>query len=158
MVFSSTDMSVSYKSEVVSNVSMSQENNGNGQGQGQQQQQQSPSQWSQMIGQALESVTGKNMSTTINFQNLEIDIPKAQGPNGRDLGSAKWTLNGKIVWTTELHKTEEIDAGSGSISKGVMSDESTPGVSASFSCDFCNKGFSSRKELKQHSRQEHSRQ
>jgi hypothetical protein len=28
-----------------------------------------------------------------------------------------------------LHKTEEIDAGSGSISKGVMSDESTPGVS-----------------------------
>ena len=138
---------------------MSQENNENRQGEGQrQQQQQSPSQWSQMIGQALESVTGKNMSTTIDFQNLEIDIPKAQGPDGRDLGSAKWTLNGKIVWTTELHKTEEIDAGSGSISKGVMSDESTPGVSASFSCDFCNKGFSSREELKQHTRQEHSRQ
>ena len=141
---------------------MSQENNENGQGQGQQrqqqQQQQSPSQWSQMIGQVLESVTGKNMSTTINFQNLEIDIPKAQGPNGRDLGSAKWTLNGKIVWTTELHKTEEIDGRSASISKGVMSDESTPGVSASFSCDFCNKGFSSREELKQHTRQEHSRQ
>jgi len=97
LVFSSTDMSVSYKSEVVSNVSMSQENNGNGQGQGQQQQQQSPSQWSQMIGQALESVTGKNMSTTINFQNLEIDIPKAQGPDGRDLGGAKWTVNGKVV-------------------------------------------------------------
>jgi uncharacterized Zn-finger protein len=138
---------------------MSQENNENGQGQGQQhqQQQQSPSQWSQMIGQVLESVTGKNMSTTINFQNLEIDIPKAQGPNGRNLGSAKWTVNGKIVWTTELHKTEEIDGRSASISKGVMSDESTPGVSASFSCDFCNKGFSSREELKQHTRQQHSR-
>ena len=134
---------------------MSQENNENRQAQGQQQQQ-SPSQWSQMIGQVLEGVTGKNMSTTINFQNLEIDIPKAQGPDGRDLGSAKWTLNGKIVWTTELHKTEEIDGRSASISKGVMSDESTP-VSASFSCDFCNKGFSSREELKQHSRQEHSR-
>jgi hypothetical protein len=139
---------------------MSQENNENRQGQGQQQQQQqqSPSQWSQMIGQVLESVTGKNMSTTIDFQNLEIDIPKAQGPDGRDLGSAKWTLNGKIVWTTELHKTEVIDGRSASISKGVMSDESTPGVSASFSCDFCNKGFSSREELKQHTRQEHSRQ
>jgi hypothetical protein len=137
---------------------MSQENNENGQDQGQQhQQQQSPSQWSQMIGQVLESVTGKNMSTTINFQNLEIDIPKAQGPNGRNLGSAKWTVNGKIVWTTELHKTEEIDGRSASISKGVMSDESTPGVSASFSCDFCNKGFSSREELKQHTRQQHSR-
>ena len=134
---------------------MSQENNENRQAQ-EQQQQQSPSQWSQMIGQVLEGVTGKNMSTTINFQNLEIDIPKAQGPDGRDLGSAKWTLNGKIVWTTELHKTEEIDGRSASISKGVMSDESTP-VSASFSCDFCNKGFSSREELKQHTRQEHSR-
>jgi hypothetical protein len=77
--------------------------NENMQGQGGQQ-----SQWSQMIGQVLESVTGKNMSTTINFQNLEIDIPKAQGPDGRDLGSAKWTVNGKIVWTTELHKTGEM--------------------------------------------------
>jgi hypothetical protein len=135
---------------------MSQENNENRQGEGQQKQ--SSRQWSQMIGQVLESVTGKNMSTTIDFQNLEIDIPKAQGPDGRDFGSAKWTLNGKIVWTTELHRTEEIDGGSASISKGVMSDESTPGVSASFSCDFCNKGFSSREELKQHARQEHSRQ
>jgi hypothetical protein len=70
-------------------------------GQGQQQQ---ASQWSQMIGQVLESVAGKNMSTTIDFRGLEVDIPRAQGPGGRDLGSAKWTLNGKVVWTTELHK------------------------------------------------------
>jgi len=75
---------------------MSQENNENTQDQGQRQQQ-SPSQWSQIIGQVLESVAGKNMSTTINFQNLEIDIPKAQGPDGRDLGGAKWTVNGKVV-------------------------------------------------------------
>ena len=32
-------------------------------------------------------------------------ITKARGPDGRDLGSAKWIVNGKIVWTTELHKT-----------------------------------------------------
>ena len=38
-----------------------------------------------MIGQVLESVTGKNMSTTISFQILEVDIPKAQGPDGREL-------------------------------------------------------------------------
>ena len=85
---------------------MSQDDNENRQGEGQRQQQ-SPSQWSQIIGQVLESVAGKNMSTTINFQNLEIDIPKAQGPDGRDLGGAKWTVNGKVVWTTELHKTGE---------------------------------------------------
>jgi hypothetical protein len=37
--------------------------NENMEGQGQQQ----ASQWSQMIGQALESITGKNMSTTVRF-------------------------------------------------------------------------------------------
>ena len=113
--------------------------NENKQSQEQQQQgtQQLASQWSQMVGQVLESVTGKNMSTTINFQNLEIDIPRAQGPSGKDLGSAKWIVNGKVVWTTQLHKTG--------------------GVSAQFSCDFCNKTFSSREELKQHSTQEHSK-
>ncbi len=68
-------------------------------------QQQSPSQWSKIIGQVMEKVMGTNMSTTINFDNLEIDVPKAQGPGGRDLGGAKWTVNGKIIWTTEGHKT-----------------------------------------------------
>lgn len=68
-------------------------------------QQQSPSQWSQIIGQVMEKLTGTNMSTTISFDNLEIDVPRAQGPGGRDLGGAKWTVNGKIIWTTEGHKT-----------------------------------------------------
>lgn len=81
------------------------QNNENQNIQGSEQPQQQASQWSKMIGQVLESVTGKNMSTTISFQNLEVDIPRAQGPDGRDLGSAKWTVNGKVVWTTELHKT-----------------------------------------------------
>jgi hypothetical protein len=75
--------------------------------QGQEQQQQhSPNQWSQMIEQAIEKITGKNMSTTITFEHLEVDIPRAQGPGGRDLGGAKWTINGKIRWTTETHKKE----------------------------------------------------
>jgi hypothetical protein len=46
--------------------------------------QQQASQWSQMIGQLLESVTGKNMSTTIDFNRIEVDIPRAQGLDGRD--------------------------------------------------------------------------
>lgn len=81
------------------------QNNENKNIHGSEQPQQQASQWSKMIGQVLESVTGKNMSTTISFQNLEVDIPRAQGPDGRDLGSAKWTVNGNVVWTTELHKT-----------------------------------------------------
>jgi protein subunit release factor B len=69
-----------------------------------QEQQQQASQWAQMIGQIMEKLTGANMSTTITFDDLEIDVPKAQGPGGRDLGGAKWKINGKIVWATEGHK------------------------------------------------------
>jgi hypothetical protein len=36
------------------------------------------------------------------------------------------------------------------------SDESTPGVSATFSCQECGKTFSSRQELKDHTQQQHS--
>jgi hypothetical protein len=47
----------------------------------------------------------------------------------------------------------------GTNAAGTMSsksDESTPGVSAQFSCGFCNKTYKSREELKQHTTQEHS--
>ncbi|HMK57910.1 MAG TPA: C2H2-type zinc finger protein, partial [Nitrososphaeraceae archaeon] len=37
----------------------------------------------------------------------------------------------------------------------VKSDESTPGVSATFSCQECGKTFSSRQELKDHTQQQH---
>ena len=67
--------------------------------------QEQASQWAQIIGQVMEKLTGANMSTTISFDDLEIDVPKAQGPGGRDLGGAKWKINGKIIWSTEGHKT-----------------------------------------------------
>ena len=54
----------------------------------------------------------------------------------RESSSAKWMLTGKVMWTTELHKTEV----GGLHFKRFMSDESTPGFSASFSCGFCIKG------------------
>jgi hypothetical protein len=49
-------------------------------------------------------VYGTIMTTTIEFDNLEVDVPKAIGPDGRDLGGATWKLNGKVVWTTEVHR------------------------------------------------------
>jgi hypothetical protein len=65
------------------------------------------SQWAQIISQVMEKVvSGTNMSTTIEFDNLEVDIPKAKGPDDRDLGSATWKLNGKVVWITEAHKDQ----------------------------------------------------
>jgi hypothetical protein len=73
----------------------------------QSEQQGTQSQWAQMVGQVMEKVvSGTNMTTTIAFDNLEIDVPKARGPDGRDLGGATWKLNGKIVWTTDAHKSQ----------------------------------------------------
>ena len=49
-------------------------------------------------------ITGKDVSITYQFENLEIDVPKATGPNGQELGSAKWNINGKIVISSEVQE------------------------------------------------------
>ena len=46
------------------------------------------------------------MSTTVGFEHLVVDIPRAKGPDGKDLGSAKWVINGKILWATQASKKE----------------------------------------------------
>jgi hypothetical protein len=43
------------------------------------------------------------MEVTYDFDNLEVDIPKATGPEGKELGSAKWKINGKFIISTQLH-------------------------------------------------------
>lgn len=63
------------------------------------------SQWAEIIGQLFDRLTGKGASVTYTFDNLVIEMPKAQGPGGQDLGSAKWTVNGKVVITAEAHET-----------------------------------------------------
>jgi hypothetical protein len=65
-----------------------------------------PSQWAQITGEIVNKLSGTNMSTNITFDNLEIDIPHAKGPDGRDLGTAKWVINEKIQWTTTAYKKE----------------------------------------------------
>lgn len=69
--------------------------------------QQMSAQWAEIIGQLFDRLTGKGASVTYSFDNLVIDLPKAQGPNGQDMGSAKWTINGKVVITAEAHQTAE---------------------------------------------------
>src|SRR5512146_2753043 len=69
--------------------------------------QQMSTQWAEIIGQLFDRLTGKGASVTYTFDNLEIDMPKARGPSGQELGSAKWTINGKIVITAEAHMKGE---------------------------------------------------
>ena len=69
--------------------------------------QQASAQWADMIGQLFDRLTGKGASVTYAFDNLVIDIPRAQGPGGQDLGAARWTINGKLIITAETHESSE---------------------------------------------------
>ncbi len=69
--------------------------------------QQSSSQWAEVLGQLFDRMMGKGASVTYDFDNLVIDIPRAQAPGGRDIGGAKWTINGKVLITWEAHQTSE---------------------------------------------------
>jgi hypothetical protein len=57
----------------------------------------------QIAGQLIDRIVGKNMSMTYDFQQLTIDMPKAEGP-GRHMGSVKWIINGKIIITCEAYE------------------------------------------------------
>jgi hypothetical protein len=63
---------------------------------------QNVSHWSDILKEVVDKLTGKNMDVTYNFENFEIDVPKATGPDGRNLGSAKWKINGKFIFSTQL--------------------------------------------------------
>jgi hypothetical protein len=63
---------------------------------------QNASHWSDILKEVVDKLTGKNMDVTYNFENFEIDVPKATGPDGRELGSAKWKINGKFIFSTQL--------------------------------------------------------
>jgi len=60
------------------------------------------SNWSDVVKDVVDKLTGKDMEVTYDFENLEVDIPKATGPEGRELGSAKWKINGKFIISTQL--------------------------------------------------------
>ena len=62
------------------------------------------SHWTEVVGQLMEKLTGKNMSMTYEFDDLTIDIPSARGPGGRDLGGVQWKINGKVTITTETYQ------------------------------------------------------
>jgi hypothetical protein len=66
----------------------------------------SSSQWTELMVELFDRLTGKGAEIAYNFQNLEIDIPKAVGPQGQQLGSAKWTINGRLVITAQAHSSD----------------------------------------------------
>ena len=73
------------------------------------------------------------------------------------LGHSSGVIAPHGVCSIWVPNKDEIHSARSSSPAGAKSDESTKGISAQFSCDFCNKTFGSREELKQHSTQEHSK-
>jgi len=62
------------------------------------------SNWVDLISALFDRLTGKEAIITYEFDNLIIDIPRASGPGGKELGSAKWTINGRLIIKAEAIK------------------------------------------------------
>jgi hypothetical protein len=66
-------------------------------------------QWADLMGQLFDRLTGKGAVVSYGFRNLEIDIPKAAGPQGQTLGSAKWVINGELVIKAQAQSAGDIE-------------------------------------------------
>ena len=75
----------------------------------QSEQERTATQWADLMGELFDRLTGKEAVMSYSFRNLELDIPRAAGPGGQDLGSAKWVINGELVIKAQAHKSTEIE-------------------------------------------------
>src|SRR6476661_6583830 len=83
----------------------------------QQQLQQKASQFSEIATKLIDKLLDKDVSVTYTFDQLEIDIPSARGPGGKELGGAKWVIDGEInisTTSTSVHSNESSSSSSSS--------------------------------------------
>ena len=65
-----------------------------------------PTHWAQIVTEIIDKLVGTNSSTSIKFSDLQIDLPRIKGPEGNDLGSARWVINGRVELTTTKSNSE----------------------------------------------------
>jgi hypothetical protein len=58
------------------------------------------SQMTDIVEKLIEKLVSKDVAVTYTFDHLTIDVPQARGPGGKELGGAKWVVDGKIVIAT----------------------------------------------------------
>lgn len=68
------------------------------------------SQWTQITGHPVDRLMGKSILLTHKAKNLEVDIPTAKELRRGELGRAEWTINSRIIITTETHNDSTGDA------------------------------------------------
>jgi len=59
-----------------------------------------------VIHQILDKLTGKHASITYTFEDFRINMPKVEGPQGRQIGGGELSIRGSIKITVEMHKKE----------------------------------------------------
>jgi hypothetical protein len=69
----------------------------------------SATQWAELMGQLFDRLTGKGAVVSYSFKNLEVDIPRAAGPQGQNLGSAKWIINGDLIIKAQAQTSSEVE-------------------------------------------------
>jgi hypothetical protein len=62
------------------------------------------SNWSEVITKIIDKLVKEDVSVMYTFDHLEIDVPQARGPGGKELGGAKWVVDGKITITSTSAK------------------------------------------------------
>ena len=72
--------------------------------------QENKTQWTELVSQLVDKLTGKDLAVTYEFNDLQIDMPKAIGPDGKEIGSATWKINGKFVISTEVEDKSKFSA------------------------------------------------
>ncbi len=74
-----------------------------------------------ILDKLIDKLTGRHASITYRFENFTIDMPRAQGPNGKQMGSGKISIRGSITISAELHKTDN-DTTQNNIGEGMQTD------------------------------------
>lgn len=57
-----------------------------------------------ILEQLVEKLTGKNAIITYSFNDLRVEMPTTKGPEGRQIGGGKLTVNGTVRISAEVHK------------------------------------------------------
>ena len=61
-----------------------------------------------ILEQLVEKLTGKNAIITYSFKDLRVEMPTAKGPEGRQIGGGKLTVNGTVRISAEVHKKNNV--------------------------------------------------
>ena len=61
-----------------------------------------------ILEQLVEKLTGKGAIITYSFNDLKIEMPTAKGPEGRQIGGGKLTVNGTVRISAEVHKKNNV--------------------------------------------------